>query len=605
MAIAAIVILLTVALSTRLSADLTLLPVGAVVMVTFATWLSERNLRTALAWTWNGYEDARRNQRIARERAGELQRTLKALDEASYRLERANYMLALARDQAEEARRLKQQFAQTISHELRTPLNLIVGFTELMAETPDYYGVSLTPTYLRDLSTVYRNARHLQNLVTDVLDLARIEAAQMGMEPVQTDPAALIHEAMDTIRGLVEARGLALEADLGPDLPALWIDPVRVRQVLLNLIGNAVRFTHAGSITVSARARQQDVVFAVRDTGIGIAPNDQKRIFDDFQQADGSTRRAHEGAGLGLAISKRFVELHGGRIWLRSDVGVGSTFYFSIPIEHPAWQDSLEAQLDQALADHSSAAESDEDPILLLVTRSTSAAGLLTRYVHGCHVVTITELSEARSVAQQLLPQVVVIDTTSGDLPEADLPTIAASWDLVDTHFVAVPLPGEESLLRRLAVQGYLIKPVSRDSLSTTMRRFGEDIDRVLLVDDDRDFVRLMTRLLEENLLRPYHVSSAYNGQQALESIRTRHPDLLLLDLGLPDADGREIIRQIRSDPALKDLPIVVVSAQESVDYQERMAGSITATRAEGLLPSEAVRWVQGVVDTALARSDP
>jgi signal transduction histidine kinase len=148
-------------------------PIVIIALVTFASWLSVRNLYTALAWVWQGYERARYNEQIARERQAELRRALKALDEATYRLERANYRLALARDQAEEARRFKQQFAQTISHELRTPLNLIVGFTELMAKSPEYYGGQLAPAYLRDLGIVYRNARHLQTLVSDVLDLAR------------------------------------------------------------------------------------------------------------------------------------------------------------------------------------------------------------------------------------------------------------------------------------------------------------------------------------------------------------------------------------------------------------------------------------------------
>lgn len=604
LAVAAIIVtVLAFQLSSQLLNTSPYLPVGAIALVAFATWLSERNLRTALTWTWNGYERARENQEIARERAGELQRTLKALDEATYRLERANYMLALARDQADEARRLKQQFAQTISHELRTPLNLIVGFTELMAETPGYYGVSLPPSYLRDLSTVYRNARHLQDLVNDVLDLARIEAAQMGMVPVEIDPVSLVDETVSTIRGLVEARGLRLEAQMDKDLPMLWIDPVRIRQILLNLINNAVRFTEEGGITVSVHRRAEDVVFEVSDTGIGIAAEDQNRIFDEFQQADGSTKRQHEGAGLGLAISKRFVELHGGHIWLQSSPGEGSTFYFSLPIKSQGWQDTLDLHLSHALADSTPTLSNGEDLILILVTPSPTAAALITRYVHGSNIITVSSIGEAKEAAKQLIPQVVVIDTACEKNMTSDVRDCAAAWDLPKTNFLAVPLPGEASRLRQLQIQGYLIKPVSRDSLWNTMRRFGEDIEHVLIVDDDRDFVRLLTRLLEDNLLRRYEVSAAFNGQQALSLAEQHAPDLILLDLGLPDISGLEVTERLRESASPAELPIVVVSAQESVDYHEPLPGTIATTRGEGFMPSEIVRWIQNMVDLASASS--
>lgn len=288
------------------------LPVGVNVMVTIASWLSAHNLHMALAWVWRGYEQARHNEQLARDRQGELRRALKALDEASHRLERTNHMLTVARNQAEEARHLKQQFAQTISHELRTPLNLIVGFSELMAQSPEHYGGQLPPGYQRDLSIVYRNACHLRDLVDDVLDLARIEAAQMSLLTERIDPIALVSEAISTARSLVEAHGLTLRAEIAPDLPQICVDPTRIRQVLFNLLNNAARFTEQGSVTVSVRAQGDDLVFAVADTGAGIAPESLPRIFDEFQQVDRSKRRRHGGAGLGLAISRRFVELHGG-----------------------------------------------------------------------------------------------------------------------------------------------------------------------------------------------------------------------------------------------------------------------------------------------------
>jgi signal transduction histidine kinase len=190
-----------------------ILPILFISIAALASWFSAKNLVVALTWVWSQYQRSMEMERVAQERGAELRQALKSLDEATYRLERTNQMLALAYRQAEEARRLKQEFAQTISHELRTPINLIVGFTEVLAQNPEYYGSRLTPAYMRDLSIVHRNACHLQGLVNDVLDLARIDAAQMGVVFQEVDPGELIIEAVNTARGLVEARGLELALD--------------------------------------------------------------------------------------------------------------------------------------------------------------------------------------------------------------------------------------------------------------------------------------------------------------------------------------------------------------------------------------------------------
>ena len=574
------------------------LPVVVIVLVASASWLSARNLYTALDWVWSGYEQAHHNEQLARQGQAELRRALKALDEATYRLERANHMLALARDQAEEARRLKQQFAQTISHELRTPLNLIVGFTELMAQSPEYYGMVLSPAYMRDLSIVHRNARHLQTLVNDVLDLARIEAAQLSLLPEETNPETLVQEAVSTARSLVEARGLTLLVDIEPGLPRLWVDPTRIRQVLFNLLNNAARFTERGGVTVTVRQQGEEVVFAVADTGVGIAPEDVTRIFDEFQQADGSTRRRHEGAGLGLAISRQFVELHGGRIWVESQVGRGSTFSFSLPVRRTVASSSVGSH--PATGASSAPVAGSGSPVLLTVSRSPAATSLLARYVRGTRAVAVPSLEQARSLAPQLMPQVVVIDSTSEPLDPATLEGLAHEWGLPRTPFLACPLPGEESLRQRLAVDGYLIKPVSRASLWDALRPFGERIDRVLVVDDDRDFVLLVGRMLEDSPLRRYQVLSAASGREGLAMVQHRQPDLMLLDLMLPDIDGFQVIERIRALPGRERLPIIVVSAQDELDSRETLHGALTVAKAEGLKPADIVRWVQNVVDAAI-----
>jgi CheY-like chemotaxis protein len=462
------------------------------------------------------------------------------------------------------------------------------------------------------MGIVHRNARHLQSLVNDVLDLARIDAAQMSILPEEIDPTLLLQEAVSAARSLVEARGLLLQTSVEPALPKLWVDPNRIRQVLFNLLANAARFTERGSITVTAhllKEQGEEVLFSVVDTGIGIAAEDMPRLFEEFRQLGGSTRRRHGGAGLGLAISKRFIELHGGRIWAESQVGQGSTFRFTLPVAH---RDALTHPLltnGTALANglakggRNLLGSPNEEPILLVVTRSPGAAMFLNRYVRGCRTVIVQELEQARQEAGQLLPQAVVVDTALQEMLPHDLGELAQAWGLTSTTFLACPLPGEQPLRQRLAADGYLAKPVSRTTLWDVMHQF-EDVDKVLVIDDDRDFVRLMGRLLDSPLRR-YQVINAYSGQEAIELSNYHQPDLILLDLGLPDMGGAEVIARLRENATQPYAPIVVVSGAGELDMIGAVSGIVLATKPSGMLPGEIVRWVQHAVDGARGQRVP
>ncbi len=565
-------------------------PILFIGVISITSWLSTRNLYTALEWVWNGYETARRNERLAREGQAELRRTLKALDEATYRLERANYMLAIARDQAEEARRLKQQFAQTISHELRTPLNLVISFAELMLRSPEYYGEPLPPKYARDLGIIYRNAQHLLSLINDVLDLARIEAVQMDLVFEETDLYTLMQDSINTVRSLVESRGLALQVDISPDLPRIKIDPKRVRQVLFNLLSNAVRFTEQGSITVRVTRKDDEILFAVSDTGIGIAEKDKGRIFEEFQQAEGGTSRPYGGAGLGLAISKRFVELHKGRIWVESQVGQGSTFYFALPIHQDL---ALEEQIVPSIPQSSSPRA--ETPILLAITPNEMAANLLNQYMHGCRTVVVKDVEQAKQAASKLLPQAVVVDTAEKPIETDVLEQLAYDLGLQNIPFLAAPLSAERSEQPPLT-NGYLLKPISRENLLDILRRFGASVEKILVVDDDRDFVRLMERLLDSPVRR-YQILCAYGGFEGLEMIRRHKPDLVFLDIRLPDLDGYQVLELLRADRVSSNPFVVLVSAQDQVDSGRLLRGSLVAWRDSGFLPGEIIRWMQYIIN--------
>jgi CheY-like chemotaxis protein len=434
-----------------------------------------------------------------------------------------------------------------------------------------------------------------------VLDLARIEAAEMSLVPEETDLPTLVQEAVNTARGLVEARGLWLRTEIAPDLPRLWVDPTRIRQVLLNLLNNAARFTHEGGVTVSLHRNEDKVVFDVTDTGVGIAPEALSRIFEEFQQLDSAAQHPDRGVGLGLAISRGFVEMHGGHIWVESQVGKGSVFHFSLPINKLDPAEPYIGRLSEAVSAFPARPEGEH--VLLAVTDSPAAAALLTRYVRECRSVVVPDLKQAEQVAQQMIPQAVVIDTVCEELDPMSLDALAERWALPHTPFLACPLPGEKTLRQRLSVDGYLIKPVSREGLWDVLRQFGEEVDTILVVDDDRDFVRLVTRMLD-NPLRPYQIVGAYSGHEGLEMVHYRQPDLVLLDLMLPDIRGVDVIDRIRSSPTDRHLPIVIVSAQDEFYRLENLSGTVFTTKAEGFTPGEIVHWVQGALNGATYRRE-
>jgi len=588
----------TTVLGLPLVAEETLLPAAVMVLITTTSWLSQHNLHTALEWVWNGFERACRNERISQERNAELRKTLKALDEAMYRLERTSYMLGLALGGAEEAKQAKQRFAQTISHELRTPLNLIIGFTELMAQSPEYYGMPLPGPYMRDLSIVHRNARHLKSLLDDVLDLARIEATEMNLILEDIDPAQLAREVVDTATSLVASRGLDLRVEIEPSLPHLRADPTRIRQVLLNLLSNAARFTEKGSVSLSVCRRGDTVQFSVQDTGIGIAEQDLPKMFEQFTQLHDAGHKHQGGMGLGLAISKNFVELHGGRIWVESELGVGSTFSFALPLHYANGAPSNLPALQQTGRPKTS---TDGAHILLAVTRSLAAAALLTRYIKGIRTVVAHDLAQAHSMAQSLLPQAIVIDTASVPDKESPMEYLAETCAARGISVVACTLPGEEKMRRELDTLGYLTKPVSASVLWDIMRALGQEVDRVLIVDDDRDLVRLLARMLESPV-RHYDVRGAYSGEEALEMLARWQPDLILLDLGLPDMSGRQIIRCLRDDPRWSKIPIVIITGQDSDEPITRSSGTLTWVKADGITTDETIRVLQAIIDATVYR---
>lgn len=573
-------------------ADLVVQALG-ILLLTFTAWMMDRNIKIVLTWIWRSYEKALASEQIARQGKTDLERALNSLDEVNSYLEQANRQLAIVRDQAVEARQLKQQFAQTISHELRTPLNLIVGFTELMVKSPEYYKASLPPAYMRDLNIVYRNALHLQSLVNDVLDLARIEAAQLSLVPELVDPAELVSSLTPIAASLSRVYHLPFQMDAEQALPELWIDPTRIRQVLLNLINNAYRFTEDGSVSLRVRRTDEGVVFSVVDTGVGISTEQQKHIFDEFYQVDGSTRRKKSGTGLGLAISKRFVELHGGRIWVESKPGVGSTFSFLLPVHTGA----LIPGLPDSSRGEAAYVDSLQEigPELLVVSPGLSVAVTFERYIKGIRVISAQDLARGRELAKQTNPRVILFDDALLD-GRPGLAEIAQSWELANCTLVSCPLPGGYDPVNRLNITAYLVKPVSKESLGFILENVGAEVRHVMVIDDNRDFVRLINSMLSPPPFR-CRVTAAYGAEEGLAMLARMPVDVVLLDLNLPDGNGLTVLEHMRANPRMCKIPVVIVSALDQNAVAPLAKGEFKIYQTGGFASAQIVQWVNQVLD--------
>jgi len=554
-------------------------------------WISSRGLYTALDWAWNSQQRASWLLKALRDHQGELNRTIVALTEATRRLQRVGHELAEARLRAEDARDLKERFAANISHELRTPLNLILGFSETIYFTPDVYGdVEWPSTLKRDIHQIYQSSQQLSELVNDVLDLSRLDAAQMPIHKEMSDLGAVIREAVSAISGLARARDLELKVKLPADLVPLHFDRTRIRQVLLNLLKNAVRFTEQGSVTVSVELTDREAIVSVADTGLGISEDELPRMFDEFHQVDMSLRRQKEGAGLGLAISKRFVELHGGCIWLESEPGEGSTFYFSLPLSPGASVGHLIETLSLRPS------ERPHEPVVVVVDPTPAVGMLLSRYLKGYQVLGAQNLEEARDLIARWHPRALVVNV----LPDAEAMRRAYDEALrlmpprVPVLFCSIPSESWVSL--RLGVRGCLSKPVTRQQLSECLSGF-DGVRDVLVVDDDRGFVELVGRYLA-SANGAYGLRAAYDGEQALAQIRAKRPDLMLLDLIMPGMDGFQVLEVLSSDRDLRDIPVLVVTATDyGADMLDQRGSMISVGRQKGFTATEVIQHLQAILD--------
>ncbi len=502
---------------------------------------------------------------------------------------------------AEGANLLKSRFLSTVSHELRTPLSLIVGTIEMMQRLTPGDVVTQGPpeSFQRDLESIHTSARHLSHLIADVLDLARSQAGELRLvcEPIRL--AEVLERVAVLGEQMARERGLAWRVDFGVQGPCqgplVWGDRTRLQQVALNLISNAVKFTAKGSVALWIEVGRQEVLVAVSDTGMGIPLTEQELIFDEFRQSDRATRRGFGGMGLGLAISKRLIELHGGHIGVLSTGadGAGSTFYFTLPILAQA------AVAADRLPDRS-------DSVLLLTEQGSSDDRLqdyLTRQGFKVAVLPITEESDWLAQVIAAPPGAVVLDYE---------PAAERAWDLMHVLKLNPATSDIPVLFYSLTDDDcgavlnldYLSKPIGGDVLAAALARQGMvrgdgRAHAILIVDDDPAMRELHMRMLQ-TALPTCRVTTVADGRSALSVMQEARPDLVLLDLMMPELDGFGVLEAMRIDLRLRDVPVVVLTAQLLGRAEmERLQRGVVAVLGKGLFSQDEV-LIQ--VGEALAR---
>ena len=469
-----------------------------------------------------------------------------------------------------EANRLKSEFLANMSHELRTPLNAIIGFAELMYRGKVGPVSSEHREYLGDILT---SSKHLLQLVNDVLDLAKVEAGKMEFRPEQVDLSVLVGEVRDILRGLAAGKRLRVDARVDPEAARVHIDPARVKQVLYNYLSNAIKFTpEGGKITIGIDGQGPDLFrLSVTDTGVGIAREDFARLFVEFQQLDGSTGKKWQGTGLGLALTKKIVEAHGGRVAVQSTPGAGSTFSAILPRSLPEDPADRHAPVAHPVADADAAA------VLVIEDEPREREWLLdTLRAAGYRAHAAATGIEAIERCRTVRFQAVTLDLALPDLNGWEvLREIRATELNRDVPVIAVTVSAERGHLAGFRLHDYLVKPVAEAQLLASLRRVfpaSSGTGAVLILDDDPTALRLAEATLRQLGYRPVCMSS---GAEALRAIETDPPALVVLDLLMPGMDGFEFVARLRDTPAGRDVPVIVWTVKDlSADERARLRAS-------------------------------
>ncbi len=464
----------------------------------------------------------------------------------------ANAEARAAKEAAEQANVAKSVFIANMSHELRTPLSAIIGYSEMMIEEVE--DGSDAAAFGADLRKIEGNARHLLGLINDVLDLSKVESGKMDVYPEAFDLEPVIRDVATTARTLVEKKANRLDLRIAPGLGRMVSDLTKVRQILLNLLSNAAKFTERGIVTLSADRDivdgNEQVVFTVSDTGIGMTEEQLSRLFQRFVQADISTTRKYGGTGLGLSLTKALSTMLGGTISVESAEGRGTIFTVRLPA---AYQAVTVAEPDDVTA--------GDGDLVLVIDDDADQRALMTKFLHreGFKVRTVGDGVAGLALARETRPRAILCDVM---MPGIDgwsvLSALKADPDLNEIPVIMVTFVEQRALAASLGASDYVMKPVRWDRFKAVMDRYRPPEGAVLVIDDDADARARIRKALERD---GWTVNEAENGREGLEQLAVSRPGLVLLDLTMPVMDGFSFLEAMRAKPECAAIPVVVLTA--------------------------------------------
>lgn len=511
-------------------------------------------------------------------------------------LEHAVESLAIARDEAAQATRAKSQFLANMSHELRTPLNAIIGITDMLEEDVRELGHD---DLVEPLQRVSNAGKHLHRLINDILDLSKIEAGKLEFFLEDVDLAALLEECVSTTRSMAEKNDNRITLHCAPDIGKMRADVTRLRQIVLNLLSNANKFTKDGEIRLEAKTDTEDragcIAISVTDTGIGMTPEQMDKLFHEFSQADSSTTRRFGGTGLGLAICRRLCHMMGGTIDVTSAIGEGTTFTVKLPIRAPGRDETEE------LPAPAPAFASDEQPApapaartdtVLVVDDDPTVRNMMRRLLakEGFDVLTASGGEEGLRLAREFKPSLITLDVLMPDFDGWSVLREAKSDPLLaGIPIIMVTIVDEKKKGISLGASDYLAKPLDRKRLSAVLARYrnGRANLRVMVVEDDEATRQVITRALRQE---DWEVVEAENGRVGLERLSETSPDIILLDLMMPEMDGFEFLAELRKASTHKDIPVVVVTAADlSEEDHRRLNGGVESILLKTSLERDAL----------------